>query len=156
MSTKIDYTAHAEDLSDLAVTVPINHAFSLSGDGLWGAGPGQIHIAHMEVETGGNAGAPDEAYYWEQPDAYLFFDPESWDTETMGLVYTDSGFIESLRAYMVEQQLLSKAEADSLDYTERGLQSNEYISVTWVRRESWPYEVEEPLIKDPTKSYWRK
>ena len=50
-----------------------------------------------------------------------------WDTETMGLIYTDELFMRELRAYL-QTVGFTQAEADDVSYSEQGMQSDNYVS----------------------------
>ena len=57
----------------------------------------------------------------------VYFTADSWDVNTMGLVYTDKLFIQELRAYL--QTLgFTEAEANDVSYSEQGMQSDNYVS----------------------------
>ena len=57
----------------------------------------------------------------------VYFSPASWDTATDGLVYTDKLFMQELRAYL--QTLgFTEAEANDVNYSEQGMQTEEYVS----------------------------
>jgi hypothetical protein len=57
----------------------------------------------------------------------IHFNTNDWDVDTDGLIYTDPLFKEELRAYL--QQLgFTAEEANDVDYSEQGMQSDNYVS----------------------------
>ena len=57
----------------------------------------------------------------------VHFTQASWDVNTDGLVYTDKLFMSELRAYLV-QLGFTEAEANDVQYSEQGMQTEEYVS----------------------------
>ena len=57
----------------------------------------------------------------------VYFTTASWDVNTDGLIYTDTQFLYELRVYL---QTLGFTEAEALDvnYSEQGMQDEEYVS----------------------------
>lgn len=57
----------------------------------------------------------------------VYFTSASWDTATDGLIYTDKLFRTELRAYL--QTLgFTEAEVNDVNYSEQGMQTDEYVS----------------------------
>ena len=57
----------------------------------------------------------------------VHFTSDSWDVNTMGLIYTDKLFRTELRAYL--QTLgFTEAEANDVSYSEQGMQGDNYVS----------------------------
>ena len=57
----------------------------------------------------------------------VYFTSASWDTAVDGLIYTDKLFRAELRAYL--QTLgFTEAEANDVNYSEQGMQTDEYVS----------------------------
>ena len=57
----------------------------------------------------------------------VYFASDSWDVNTMGLIYTDKLFRTELRAYL--QTLgFTEAEANDVSYSEQGMQGDNYVS----------------------------
>ena len=50
-----------------------------------------------------------------------------WDTSTMGLIYTDKLFMQELRTYL-QTVGFTLAEANDVNYSEQGMQSDNYVS----------------------------
>ena len=57
----------------------------------------------------------------------VYFTSASWDTATDGLIYTDPLFMQELREYLVSLGF-TRAEANDVNYSEQGMQTDEYVS----------------------------
>ena len=57
----------------------------------------------------------------------VYFTADSWDVNTMGLIYTDKLFKAELRAYLQTLGFTAE-EANDVDYSEQGMQSDNYVS----------------------------
>jgi hypothetical protein len=57
----------------------------------------------------------------------VHFTADSWDVNTMGLIYTDKQFKRELREYLVSLGF-TQAEADDVEYSEQGMQDDTYVS----------------------------
>jgi hypothetical protein len=53
----------------------------------------------------------------------VYFNTRSWDVESMGLIYTDPGFISDLECYLTQIGL-----PNDIDYSEQGMQGDDYVS----------------------------
>jgi len=57
----------------------------------------------------------------------IHFNTNDWDTKTDGLIYTDKLFMRELRAYL-QTVGFTEAEANDVNYSEQGMQSDNYVS----------------------------
>jgi len=57
----------------------------------------------------------------------VYFNTATWDVSTDGLIYTDKQFMQELRAYL-QTIGFSEAEANDVNYSEQGMQTEEYVS----------------------------
>ena len=57
----------------------------------------------------------------------VYFNTDSWDVNTNGLVYTDPLFLQELRAYLQTIGFTAE-EANDVSYSEQGMQTDEYVS----------------------------
>jgi hypothetical protein len=57
----------------------------------------------------------------------IHFNTNDWDTATDGLIYTDKLFMQELRAYL-QTVGFTQAEANDVNYSEQGMQSDNYVS----------------------------
>lgn len=58
----------------------------------------------------------------------IFFTKKDWDVEKFGLIYTDKRWIRELREYL-KSLGFSKKASNSVDYTEQGMQGDNYVSL---------------------------
>ena len=56
----------------------------------------------------------------------IYFD-KSWNVKKDGLIYTDKQFMTELRAQLIGAGF-TKAEANDVDYSEQGMQGENYVS----------------------------
>lgn len=91
------------------------------GSGLWGAEPGAtVEVTKMTVP-----------YVNEEEDfgeLRVYFDPTFWNIREHGLIYTDNQWLDQLRELLVEI-LFSRGAADDVDYSEQGMQGENYVSL---------------------------
>lgn len=102
---------------------------SVKGDGLWGAEAqtvtGVLTFRVTEPEPViGDVGPSGEIEYEGFAEGRFYLD--EWDDEKQGLIYTDSGFIDSL--HLVLDNLNIDA-AKEIDYSESGMQGPDYVSM---------------------------
>jgi hypothetical protein len=57
----------------------------------------------------------------------VYFNTNDWDVDTDGLIYTDKQFMRELRAYL-QTIGFSEAEANDVNYSEQGMQTDNYVS----------------------------
>lgn len=90
-----------------------------SGKGLWSKRETTVKLTKLD---------------WEQADgeitAYLYFDPNTWDVERDGLIYTDPIFIRLLKMSLAQLErtgTLPKFGWENVNYTEQGQQGADYV-----------------------------
>ena len=57
----------------------------------------------------------------------VYFDKRTWNVKQHGLIYTDRQFIKEFR--LVLQKLGFSAEESKINYSEQGMQGDDYISL---------------------------
>ena len=57
----------------------------------------------------------------------VYFNTNSWDVNTNGLIYTDKLFMQELRAYLQTVGFTAE-EANDVSYSEQGMQTENYVS----------------------------
>lgn len=89
------------------------------GDSLWSdvRSPRGVRITGCEVTYVNDLG--------DFGELRVYFDPLSWSTEEDGLIYTDTGFLHELRAWLTSQGLPGAA----VSYSEAGMQGEDYVSL---------------------------
>ena len=84
--------------------------------GLWSNKAKAVEIVDMRVSY-----CTDEKDFGE---LQIAFNEDTWDVEEDGLIYTDTGFMAELQAFLNAHGL---AGAD-VDYSEQGMQGDDYVS----------------------------
>ena len=89
------------------------------GDGLWSNKRKAVDIESLRLQYCN--------YERDFGELCVHFTPASWDTATDGLIYTDKQFMQELRAYL-QTIGFTEAEANDVNYSEQGMQTDEYVS----------------------------
>jgi hypothetical protein len=84
--------------------------------GLWSNKAKAVEIVNMRIGY-----CDDEKSFGE---LCVDFNTDTWDVEEDGLIYTDTGFMAELQAFLNAHGL---AGAD-VDYSEQGMQGDDYVS----------------------------
>ena len=89
------------------------------GDGLWTNKQQDVDVTQLRLQY-----CNPERDFGE---LCVHFTPASWNTATDGLIYTDTQFLYELRVYL---RTIGFTEAEALDvnYSEQGMQDDEYVS----------------------------
>jgi hypothetical protein len=88
------------------------------GGGLWSETAKKVSITKIEMETSD----------CEFGELQAFFSKKDWNTEKHGLIYTDDQWIKDFRKGLIKMGFSKKA-ADDVDYSEQGMQGNDYVSL---------------------------
>ena len=59
----------------------------------------------------------------------VYFDTQSWNVDTHGLIYTDKKWIDELRCWLRDVQGFSQKAVDDICYSEQGMQGDNYVSL---------------------------
>lgn len=97
-----------------------NAVCSTRGDGYWSNCARKVSLTKARL-----AYLDDDNDFGE---LRVYFDTKSWDVEEHGLIYTDSMFLKELRA-LLETLGFAKQEAKDVDYSEQGMQGDNYVSL---------------------------
>jgi len=87
-----------------------------AGDGYWSNKAKAVEITGLQLSY-----TNDELDFGE---LRVFFDTASWDTNTDGLIYTDTLFLEEL-CFMLDNLGF---DASDVSYSEQGMQGDTYVS----------------------------
>lgn len=95
----------------------INSEISTNAEGLWSNSVAAVRVTDCVL-----------AYFSEESgwgELRVYFDTDTWDIDTQGLIYTDPGFLNDLK------QLLTLRGLDTTDlqYSEQGMQGDDYVSL---------------------------
>ena len=90
-----------------------------SGTGLWSTKATAVDITKLDLQYITN-----ERDFGE---LCVYFNTDTWDTATDGLIYTDKQFMAELRAYL-QTIGFTASEAMDVSYSEHGMQTDAYVS----------------------------
>jgi hypothetical protein len=86
------------------------------GDGLWSLAQRAITITAIDVPYTNKEGTFGELR--------IYFDPDTWPTQELGLIYTDGQFMRELRELLDSMGYSGR----DVDYSEQGMQGSDYVS----------------------------
>ena len=89
--------------------------FNTNGRGYWSRTAKAVEIVDMRVTY-----VNDEKDFGE---LRVYFNTDTWDVNTMGLIYTDKQFKQELNEFLVAQGLATA------EYSEQGMQGDNYVSL---------------------------
>jgi hypothetical protein len=90
-----------------------------NGRGYWSRTAKAVDVTKLDLQYINNEG--------DFGELCVYFASDSWDVNTMGLIYTDKLFKEELRAYLQTLGFTAE-EANDVEYSEQGMQSDNYVS----------------------------
>ena len=90
--------------------------FNTSGDGYWSNVAKPVEIVDMRINY-----VNDEQDFGE---LCVYFNTDTWNVNTDGLIYTDSLFKQELMAFVTAHGLVV-----DLCYSEQGMQGDNYVSL---------------------------
>jgi len=93
------------------------HRINTSGDGYWSDSAKEVSVLHINVSY-----INDEEDFGE---LRVYFDTDSWDVHTDGLIYTDSNFKTVLEQFLTMHGL----DSTDVSYSEQGMQGKDYVSL---------------------------
>jgi hypothetical protein len=108
--------------------VTVNKMFNTCGDGYWSDTAKEVFVTSisMFVSNVNEADEGEEAYYCDG-DLAVHYTEETWDNNELGLIYTDSAFLECVRAELISAGVSVEA-AEAVTYSEQGMQDDERVS----------------------------
>ena len=90
--------------------------FNTAGDGYWSNVSKAVEVTDMQLGY-----VSDEGDFGE---LCVYFNTDTWNVDTDGLIYTDSLFKQELMKFVAEQGLVV-----DLCYSEQGMQGDNYVSL---------------------------
>lgn len=98
--------------------LPVDMIAHTNGEGYWSDQARAVRITHLALV----------AVYGEDTELSgalnVFFNPDSWNVETMGLIYTDREFLWGLKQNLKELGLMG-----GISYSEQGAQGDNYVNL---------------------------
>ena len=118
------YIVATED-NGVSIKIPVDWMLHTDGRGYWSnvAKPVRVTALTMFVGT-----VKDEDGYYGDGDLGVHYDTATWDNAVDGLIYTDKLFMDELRT-LLAFELGDGAVADTVDYSEQGMQGVNYVSM---------------------------
>jgi len=101
------YNMHVKDV-DVNFTIPTN------GTGYWSDVVKEVKVIKLALDF-------DEPNFGE---LRVYFDPNTWNNEHDGLIYTDELFIDDLRGVLD----VTGFDDSDVSYSEQGMQGDDYVS----------------------------
>ena len=96
-------------------TIPVQWPIQTGGDGLWSTRSTIVEVTGLTIKWEGS----------NMVEISASFDPNTWDVERDGLIYTDKMFLEGIRRKISDLC----GNNTTMDYTEQGMQGDDYISL---------------------------
>jgi len=88
-----------------------------NGSGLWSSRHADVDVVGIDL-----AYVDDDSNFGE---LRVYFNTDTWDVQEAGLIYTDGRFLRELK----ESLTLDGYAADGVDYSEQGMQGDDYVSL---------------------------
>ena len=95
--------------------IPVQWPIQTGGDGLWSTRSTIVEVTNITIKWEGSS----------QVEINASFDPNTWDVERDGLIYTDNMFLEGIRRKISDLC----GNNTIIDYTEQGMQGEDYVSL---------------------------
>jgi hypothetical protein len=95
----------------------INTTIATNGRGLWSNSSTSVYCTDASI-----------AYCNEESDwaeLRVYFDTSTWDIDSLGLVYTDPGFLKNIKRLFTAAGI----NVEDLGYSEQGMQGDDYVSL---------------------------
>lgn len=111
------------------LNITVNKFFTVAGDGLWSNTAKEVFVTDigMFVSTQNDADEGEEAMYCDG-DMYALTTAETWNEDELGLIYTDSAFLECVQAELIKAGISIEA-AEAVTYSEQGMQDEGRVSM---------------------------
>ena len=111
------------------LNIPVNKMFTVAGDGYWSNTAKDVFVTDigMFVSTENTSDEGEEPSYCDG-DMYALTTAETWNEEELGLIYTDSAFLECVRAELISAGISVEA-AEAVHYSEQGMQDEGRVSL---------------------------
>jgi hypothetical protein len=91
-----------------------------NGRGYWSRTAKAVNVYDMRVRY-----INDEQDFGE---LCVYFTEDSWDVDTMGLIYTDKQFMQQLKEFLATKGFTAD-ELKCLSYSEQGMQGDNFVSM---------------------------
>jgi hypothetical protein len=121
-SNSMDIMQHITREDDGArFTLALDVTLRTTGDGYWSTAKKDVRV--LEVAMGFDV--YDGEVSWG--DLGIYYDEATWDNGVDGLIYTDTGFLEGLKAALIAAGC-DAAAVEGIGYSEQGMQDDGRVS----------------------------
>lgn len=103
------------------LNITVNKFFKVAGDGLWSNTAKDVFVTDIGMFVALDADEGDG-------DMYALTTAETWNEEELGLIYTDSAFLECVRTELIKAGISIEA-AEAVEYSEQGMQDEGRVSM---------------------------
>jgi len=103
------------------LNIPVNKFFTVCGDGYWSNTAKEVFVTDIGMFVNADADEGDG-------DMYALTTAETWNEEELGLIYTDSAFLECVRTELIKAGISIEA-AEAVTYSEQGMQDEGRVSM---------------------------
>jgi hypothetical protein len=102
------------------LTINVDKEFTVCGDGLWSETAKKVLVTAitMFINIDKEEGDGDLA---------IIYDEATWNNDELGLIYTDSAFLECVRTELIKAGISIEA-AEAVTYSEQGMQDEGRVS----------------------------
>ena len=103
--------------------ITVNKMFTTCGDGYWSDTAKEVFVESITMFIASEA--EDGDYY--DGDLAVNYDTATWNDNELGLIYTDSAFLECVRTELIKAGISIEA-AEAVEYSEQGMQDEGRVS----------------------------
>lgn len=110
--------------------IAVNKMFTTCGDGYWSRTVKEVFVESItmfisaELQTYSDGTVSD---YYGDGDLAVNYDEDTWNDDELGLIYTDSKFLECVRTELIKAGISVEA-AEDVTYSEQGMQDYGRVS----------------------------
>ena len=117
------------DEDGFTLNITVNKMFTTCGDGYWSDVAKEVFVTDigMFVSTENTSDEGEEASYCDG-DMYALTTAETWNEAELGLIYTDSAFLECVQEELIKAGISIEA-AEAVNYSEQGMQDEGRVSL---------------------------
>ena len=105
--------------------IPVNKMFTTCGDGYWSDIAKEVFVESINMFIASD-GSIDSDYC--DGDLQAYFTDDTWDTDELGLIYTDTEFLNCVHTALIKAGISIEA-AEAVEYSEQGMQGDTYVSM---------------------------
>ena len=114
------------------LTIAVNKMFTVCGDGYWSNTAKEVFVESINMFIGNvdvyaEYEDTDDEVCYSDGDLAIVYDEATWNMDELGLIYTDTAFLQCVRKALIEAGV-SEAAANDVEYSEQGMQDYGRVS----------------------------